>query len=1858
MSEALVRKKKVRAGHRSSATRIMNQLEVDRATEDGPTLDRLQQYKLTLKEKLETLNTLDQEILALVEDSAIEDEIEQADVFKERLQHSTITAERLITSKTVTPVADRPSPRTLVTRTEEVVTTMPVEAERTDPAIDGSSSMVKLPKLTPRKFNGNLTKWETFWSSFESSIHLNTTLTAVDKFNYLNSLLEGPALAAVAGLKLTTANYAEAIDTLKKRFGNKQQIISRHMDTLLELESVTSSNNTKALRRLYDQIEFQVRSLKSLEVPLDSYGNLLSSLFMSRLPQELRLIVSREVGEAEWRIDEIMNIVEREISAQERAFLPSNGQPRVLGLPTATALMTGDGQPKCSYCRQGHSSVSCSIVTDVAQRKHILKKAGRCFVCLKRHHLSRNCRSPVNCTRCNGRHHTSICKQGQVNTPSPGSSSPGNQGLLHPQNHETSHPLNQGPLSSPKPPTTTQLYCVSTSVPVFLQTAKAYVYKPNEPGHGITIRLMLDGGSQRSYITQRAKQALGLEPERIEEVQIKTFGSDSTTLQTVEMTRVAIALKTGNPVHVLFSTVPLICEPLSCQPIAYTKEKYRHLAELDLADFSRVGDELQIDALIGSDHYWQLVTGTVIQAESGPTAIQTHLGWVLSGPVCGAMDHNNLIRSPTNHMMHVSTMHLHDAQPDLSNALKAFWELESLGIKLEEPSVYEEFKRTISFKESHYEVCLPWKSPHVKPSTNRNLAKRRLEGLLKKLHHLPEVLKEYHAVMQEQLRKGIIEKVVDEANQNADNIIHYLPHHAVIRKDKQTTKLRIVYDASARGGGCSLNDCLHSGPKFDQNILDIILRFRAYRIGVIADVEKAFLMVSVCKEDRDALRFLWVDDIDRTPPAPVEMRFTRVVFGVSASPFLLNATLYHHIGKYQKVHPKLVDTLLKSIYVDDVTYGANTEEDAYQLYTLSKKVFAEGGFNLQKFVTSSATLRQRITDELPSAQKPPTLDTNSRVIEEDITYTSGLLEGNMPGGQKVLGVSWNPVSDVLEFDIRGIAKSLQSLTPTKRNIIGFASRFYDPLGFLAPVIIQLKVFFQELCKSKLSWDDPLPSELSCKWKHLLSRFQGIVLSVPRCYFCSTDIPRECVLYGFCDASTVAYAAVVYLCIETEQPHFVASKTRVSPLTQQTIPRLELLSCLLLARLITHVQAALATVIKTQLGSCFTDSKVALFWIRGKGKEWKQFVYNRVKEIRELVPPKYWSHCPGKENPADLPSRGVSPKELEFSAVWRHGPDWLPKKSVEDSNDELMMPEECVSEMKAKECTLTHSLLVSTEHHRIGQLIHCDSFSGLQKLLRVTVYVRKFALRFKSIITSNSTPIDWTITAEDMERAEMDWVTDCQRHLTTEVKFDLWKSQLNAFLDQQGVWRCGGRLNKANISYSSKHPILLSKQHHLTTLITQYAHERTMHGGVKDTLTEIRSKYWIVKGRQFVRKIIYKCVTCRKVEGPKYRNVPPPPLPEFRVKEAPPFAYCGVDFAGPLYIRVDEEPESRKVWICLYTCCVTRAVHLELLPDMSAQTFLRSFKRFTARRGTPLKMISDNAKTFISAAQTIEDMLASSEVQQYVTCLRVKWSFTLEKAPWWGGFYERMIQSMKRCLKKTIGKAKLTHDELSTALTEVEAILNSRPLSYISSDDLEEPLTPSHMLTGRRILSLPDGASTVSEGDIDFEVNPQEFHARVRNLNDALDQFWDRWRNEYLLQLRERYPPTNSTGLPRSPIPGEVVLIHDEHHPRTMWRLARVCEVITSSDGEIRGASLVVSTNGKLSTLRRPLSCLYPLEAEPSISSQDKTPTTDEECANKDGEMTTQSDNCTPNTRARPIRAAASKARQQVHQWMSNLTDTV
>ena len=903
-------------------------------------------------------------------------------------------------------------------------------------------------------------------------------------------------------------------------------------------------------------------------------------------------------------------------------------------------------------------------------------------------------------------------------------------------------------------------------------------------------------------------------------------------------------------------------------------------------------------------------------------------------------------------------------------------------------------------------------------------------------------------------------------------------------------------------------------------------------------------------------------------------------------------------------------------------------------------------------------------------------------FEEDESYTKSVL-GNTEkvrmGEQKILGVRWSTSNDHITFDFDSTSQLASKLEPTKRNVVSIVGKFYDPLGFMAPIVIPFKILFQEICQAKLEWDQQLTGKLLKKWQSLVASLQEAQpISVPRCYF--SDIPEAAQaysLYGFCDASVNAYAAVVYLMIQTESScylKFVASKTRVAPIQKQTIPRLELLSALLLARLMDNVANSLTSLLSLAQLQCFTDSMVSLFWIQGVEKQWKPFIENRVNEIRKLIPAVCWRHCSGKDNPADIPSRGLAPLELSVNALWRRGPDWLdatesehhPENDLPESDPSENMPDECAAELKVRE---VHNLLVA-DAVGIDQVMKCENFSSLSRLLRVTSHVLKFIDQLKKRITPGETTLQSTATA-DYTRAEKLWIIASQSLLTNHCKFSSWKRQFDLYLDADSFWRCRGRLSNASVPYSTRHPILLLKGHHFTKLIVRRAHERVLHDGVKETLAEIRSKFWIVKGRSFVRQLLHRCVCCRRFEGKSYGAPPPPPLPSFRVNEQPPFTYTGVDFAGPLYIKHREDTQSQKVWICLYTCCVVRAVHLDLVPDMSTQTFIRSVKRFTARRGLPRKFISDNGKTFKAAAKVIEGVMQDDAVKKYLSGVGVKWVFNLEKAPWWGGVFERMVRSTKRCLKKMIGQAVFSFDELLTAVTEVEAIINSRPISYISSDDLEEPLTPSHLLHGRRLLSLPDNLSYDDEADDeDFEIDVTTLSRRVKHLNSTLNQFWRRWRAEYLLELRDshRY---HKNGSPETIAIGDVVVVHDEGQPRGFWKLAKVQETIVGKDGKVRGAVLrLPEKNGQPRWLQRPLQKLYPLEVNclsPAEASNSNAADdlTDRETVNNMSSVDVDSTNAedihldesasTSTTTGRPRRAAAGRAHSRMQAWVRNIT---
>jgi len=593
---------------------------------------------------------------------------------------------------------------------------------------------------------------------------------------------------------------------------------------------------------------------------------------------------------------------------------------------------------------------------------------------------------------------------------------------------------------------------VGSSKAVLLQTAIAEVYNPKNPSSTLKLRLILDSGSQRSYLTEQIKNTLGLQRVKQQQLSILTFGSSKRDTRHCEVVRIGIATRDGQDEILELLTVPHICEPLAPQPIDLCSTSFPHLSSLMLADTHQSDTPLEVHMLIGSDFYWRLTTGEVLRGQTSPVAINTKLGWVLSGPV-GTDDAENTATA----VMSVHTLQVGVCDDKLDETLRSFWELESFGVQPLKDQTHKGMIHTIKFKEGRYEISLPWKDFHPPLPDNYDLSLCRLKGLLQRMSRDPQILKEYSTIIEDQLTAGIIE-MVDQTDETASKT-HYLPHHAVVRRDKETSKVRIVYDASAHVKGPSLNDCLHTGPKFNQKVLDILLRFRVYGVAWVVDIEKAFLMISVSPEDRDVLRFLWVDNPLSANPHIVVYKFTRVVFGVSSSPYLLNSTIQHHLEKYSSSHPELVAKLLESFYVDDLVCGGNNDDDAYEHYSFAKDILSQASFNLRKFVTSSRTLRERVSEEVNPA---------NRFSGSDVTYVDATLSPDqpvLPEEHKVLGVRWNVHSDQLIFELSSVAASTIGVVPTKRRAVSLIGRFYDPLGFLSPITIRFKVMIQELCKT-------------------------------------------------------------------------------------------------------------------------------------------------------------------------------------------------------------------------------------------------------------------------------------------------------------------------------------------------------------------------------------------------------------------------------------------------------------------------------------------------------------------------------------------------------------------------------------------------------------------------------------------------------------------------------------------------------------------------------------------------------------------------------------------------------------------------
>ncbi|GIX96621.1 reverse transcriptase [Caerostris extrusa] len=522
------------------------------------------------------------------------------------------------------------------------------------------------------------------------------------------------------------------------------------------------------------------------------------------------------------------------------------------------------------------------------------------------------------------------------------------------------------------------------------------------------------------------------------------------------------------------------------------------------------------------------------------------------------------------------------------------------------------------------------------------------------------------------------------------------------------------------------------------------------------------------------------------------------------------------------------------------------------------------------------------------------------------------------------------------------------------------------------------------------------------------------------------------------------------------------KSRIKPVKKLSLPRLELMGALIAARLWKYLSKVFCGLVDGVF--LWTDSEICLCWIKGSAREWKQFVSNRVLEIQDCTSPDRWTFCPGLENPADKLTCGENSHTLLSDSVWWLGPVWLrgnrnqwPRQKFERVTDEQKLE---------RLNTSVHAILPQTEI-----ILDENKFSNLRKLLRVTAWVKSFAAKLRKRLCGSG-----LLTAAEVKEAEEYWVKSAIRELLL-----------------RGILRVKGRLEQAELFHNEKHPAILLKSK-FTDLIIMSAHVKSFHSGVASTLSRVRNNFWIPRGRQVVKKVISECLISKKYALEPAKQLTGQ-LPRDRVVESPPFAVVGIDFTGAITIKAGDK-SCKKVYIALFTCVVTRAVHIEVVSDMSVKSFVFALRRFFIKR-------SKCSRVHIVQGRYVK--------------------FIPERSPWWGGFWARLMKSIKDPLRKILGKALLTFEELTTIMTELECVLNNRPITY-ETNELWEPrcLTPSQFLLPGRDNGLPEHFQEIFNKVVDRETLTR----RKLYQSRLLKQLWTKWKEQYLLQLRTAHNFTN------------------------------------------------------------------------------------------------------------------------------------
>lgn len=1598
-----------------------------------------------------------------------------------------------------------------------------------------------LPEIKFEPFDGNYDNWNRFSQMF-SKLVAKEKLDSIDRLYYLNQSLTGEPLQLIKHLPVTEDSYDNAWKLLTKTYEVRRHIVNSQFQLFFSMKKMKTENAADLRDMLRICLECE-SAFTALNIDAHTIGLMMVYYCALQMDAETSKQWETELRNHsnEPKLTELIEFLQSrcrllsqiEKNATGSQATSSKSEPRVSKAVKSFLNQAGkEPSYKCQVCGSDHKTFLCPVLVNASVEDRLKTVADRklCFNCLFPHRVN-DCKSRFTCSKCKRRHHT----------------------LLHLEKSEPSSNSNSNAIAEPVATTSFSAH-LRESNDTLLATACVPMYHEN--GKVTIVRALIDQGSTTNFISDKMSQ-YALYPRH----------SVHTTITTINH------LKTGKVRSIVNVTVGSLYDstyrftfealvmPKITNVAAISKTKtndWQHITGLQLAD-PKYNESGNIDLLIGARTYSEIILAGLKKGNSNePIAQLTKFGWVLSG---ACQSHINYSLAECNLSV--------EEESNLSKELQRFWALEEVAPRVlitnEDEICERKFVEGVSrASDGKIVTRLPFK---VEPSSDDflgdsyNPAFSRLMQLERRLSKDEKLYNMYRQVVNEYLELGHMRAATPE--EIADPKGYFLPHHAVIKMSKTTSKVRVVFDASCKSSnGKSLNDQLMVGATIQDDLFSLVLRWRKGRIAYTGDIEKMYRQFWVHSDDVKYQRILWRD----RPDEPVKQYILlTVTFGTASAPFQAIRSLHHIGNEIENSQPEIAAAIKKKFYVDDFMSSADVVEEAVAERAELTHALAEYGLNITKWKSNSQSFQTCI----PSDQQENVLEIAD-------------------GSCKALGILWKPRDDVFTFKL---TLDEPKLPLTKRKIVSEVAKLFDPLGWLAPSILLAKMTIQGLWLESLEWDEPVSDLTQNHWLNLRKLlFQCDQIKIKRWVGLSREA-KDCSIHGFSDASEKAYGAVVYLRVvhadDSITTHLLAAKSKISPLQKVSLPRLELCGALVLSRLIPKVVNAME--LTNVPIHTYTDSTIVLHWLHDHPIKWQTFVANRVAEIQENLSTTRWRHVISQLNPADCVSRGLFIDELRESKLWWHGPEflqwpeenWPTKQFIKGSNEKI--PEQ-------RKAVKTFHLQINEENPLLYR------FSSITKLLKFTAYSLRWLNHNR---TMQDTTSNGMLTPPEIGEALRWWIRIVQGECFPDEARKLRKDKainstssivsLSPFLDGQQIIRVGGRLHNANLSEDSKQPMLLPSQHRLTWLIVHDTHLRLMHAGCQTTLQGIRQQFWIIHGRRTVSTIINKCVRCFRYKKQAQQQMMGN-IPKNRVRAAHPFQFTGVDFAGYFEVKQSDRRNAPyvKCYVCLFVCMVTKAIHLELAKDLSTQAFLDCYRCFVARRGIPSRIYSDRGTNFIGAANEMPNMLYDAQQQQTQLvineCLasRTEWNFIPAHSPHMGGLWESGVKAMKYHLARVLHQTKLTEHKFRVVITQIEACLNSRPICKLTEDPEDlEVLTPGHFLIGRALTTLPDPDVT------SVPVNRLKMYQHAQRLSQ---DFWKQWHLDYLQSLQQRSKWTRKQN---NVAVGHIVLLKEDNIPQARWLLGRVTNVTYGADQLVR----VVEVRCKSAILSRSIHklCLLPTD---------------------------------------------------------------